>query len=120
MSKNNLLQFGKNLVPVDLSDFPEVKDEKIFVRSLSSAERLILDEVREGSPTKTLGDHEWCYLGACDENGKRYFTVEEVKQLDGRLAAKIGVAVVRVSGLSRNALETAEKKSDASPSSDSP
>ena len=109
---DKLLNFGKELVPVEL---PEIPDEKVFVRSLTTGERLVLEEVKQAT-RGLIGDHEFVYLGTFRADGSRRFTATTIRELDGRIAARLALAVLKVSGLTREAQEEAAKKSEASPS----
>ncbi len=108
--KQATLAFGKTLVRVDI---PELPDVEIYVRSLDSGERLVLEELRKDGTL--LGDHEFAFLGARDAQGNRYYTADEARTLDGRIAGRIAEAVLEVSGLRKGSQEVAEKKSEGSP-----
>lgn len=109
--KQALLGFGKELVRVPIPELPELE---IYVRSLDAGERLVLEEMRKDS--LLLGDHEFAFLGARDASGERFFTPDEARSLDGRIAGRIAKAVIDVSGLGQGAQEAAAKKSESSPS----
>lgn len=108
--KQALLAFGKELVRVEIPELPALE---VYVRSLDAGERLVLEELRKDS--LLLGDHEFAFLGARDAKGERYFTVDEARGLDGRIAGRIAKAVIEVSGLGAGAQEAAAKKSGSSP-----
>jgi hypothetical protein len=128
--KGKLLSFGKDLVRVEI---PEVPDSEIFVRSLTAGERFVIQSIsaeqkREGAfesvqipdgrvvEVGMIGDNELTFLGAVNKDGEKYFTAEEAKNLDGRIAARIAKAVLKASGMSAESAEDAAKNSESSPS----
>lgn len=128
--KGKLLSFGKELVRVEI---PEVPEAEIYVRSLTAGERFVIqgisaEQKREGAfeSVKTgdgrvvevgmIGDHELAFLGAVNKDGAKYFTAEEAKNLDGRIAGRIAQEVLKASGMSGDASGTAAKNSESSPS----
>ena len=130
--KDKLLSFGKQLVRVEI---PEVPDAEIYVRSLTAGERYVIQgisaqEKRDGSfesidtpdgrriDVGMIGDHELTFLGACNADGGRYFTAEEAKSLDGRIATRIAKAVLKASGMDAESARVAAKNSESSHSSD--
>lgn len=59
----------------------------------------------------------WC---ACDEEGKRLFKDEDVKQIaeqDAEAMSELVDTACRISGLRKDAVESAEKNSEATPNS---
>jgi hypothetical protein len=130
MSKDKLLAFGKDLVRVEI---PEVADAEIYVRSLSAGDRFVIQSIsaeqkREGAFDSVqapdgrtidigmIGDHELTFLGACNKDGGKYFTAEEARKLDGRIAGRIARAVLKASGMDADSAREAAKNSESSPS----
>lgn len=128
--KSELLLFGKDLIPVPI---PEIPKAEIFVRSLTAGERYVIQSIsaeqkREGAfesvqvpdgrviEVGMIGDHELTFLGAVDKDGKQYFTADEAKRLDGRIAGRIARAVLKASGMDADSAKDAAKNSESSPS----
>lgn len=128
--KGSLLSFGKDLVRVEI---PEVPDAEVYVRGLTAGERFVIQSIsaeqkREGAFDSVqapdgrvveigmIGDHELTFLGAVNKDGGKYFTAEEAKSLDGRIAGRIAKAVLRASGMDAESARDAAKNSESSPS----
>jgi hypothetical protein len=97
-------------------------DDVIYIRALSGAGRMKYLELSKKFDGVVPGTHI-AALGLCDEGGSVCFNIDkptDIEELgldvDGEVLQIIATEVFRVSGLAKDAVEEAEKKSEASPS----
>jgi len=97
-------------------------DEVVHIRALSGAGRIKYLELSKKFDGVVPATHI-AALGLCDEGGSLCFNVDksaDIEELsvdvDGEVLQIIANEVFRVSGLAKDAIEEAEKKSEASPS----
>lgn len=97
-------------------------DDAIYIRALSGAGRMKYLELTKKFDGVVPATHI-AALGLCDEGGSLCFNIDkpaDIEELsvdvDGEVLQIIANEVFRVSGLAKDAIEEAEKKSEASPS----
>jgi len=114
--RNGLLERLLSEYRTQVAEYGELAGQTVYVRKLGALEMHAISDRPEHEAMIAIVLH-----GLCDQNGDRLFAddqAEAVGQLPTELLADIAAKVVKHNGLQD--LETAQGKSEGSPSSDSP